>query len=180
MAAYGRVYNSRHLQADCHEPGSAPEPTLGNRVQATFFTCRDHRRHHRHVAAGPHHQNVDPSWQPHSNSLITHHFSGPDNAVGRGICMHNKHPRLTASFPRTNWVSWYKTICTLLQTDNDANTSSLNFYRTDGLPDVQPTVSKHWKKIYEHNKSKKMVFTFQWLTCKNSITISDTVTLIKL
>jgi len=26
MAAYCRVYNSRHLQADCQEPRSAPEP----------------------------------------------------------------------------------------------------------------------------------------------------------
>jgi len=26
MAAYRRVYDSHHLQADCHEPGSAPEP----------------------------------------------------------------------------------------------------------------------------------------------------------
>jgi len=26
MAAYRRVYDSRHLQADCQEPGSAPEP----------------------------------------------------------------------------------------------------------------------------------------------------------
>jgi len=26
MAAYRLVYDSRHLQADCHEPGSAPEP----------------------------------------------------------------------------------------------------------------------------------------------------------
>ena len=25
MAAYHRVYDSRHLQADCQEPGSAPE-----------------------------------------------------------------------------------------------------------------------------------------------------------
>ena len=37
MAAYRRVYDSRHLQADCEEPGSAPEPyTLDNRVWATF------------------------------------------------------------------------------------------------------------------------------------------------
>jgi len=37
MAAYRRVYDSRHLQTDCQEPGSAPEPhTLGNRVWATF------------------------------------------------------------------------------------------------------------------------------------------------
>ena len=26
MAAYCRVYDLRHLQADCQEPGSAPEP----------------------------------------------------------------------------------------------------------------------------------------------------------
>jgi len=33
MAAYRRFYDSHHLQADCQEPGSAPEPyTLGNRV----------------------------------------------------------------------------------------------------------------------------------------------------
>ena len=37
MTAYRRVYDSRRLQADCQEPGSAPEPyTLGNRVWATF------------------------------------------------------------------------------------------------------------------------------------------------
>jgi len=37
MAAYRRVYDSHHLQADCQEPGSAAEPcTLGNRVWATF------------------------------------------------------------------------------------------------------------------------------------------------
>jgi len=36
MSAYRRVYDSHHLQADCQQPGSAPEPTLGNRVWATF------------------------------------------------------------------------------------------------------------------------------------------------
>jgi len=30
-----------------------------------------------------------------------------------------------------------------LETDNHTNTSSLNFYRLDALPDAQPTVSKH-------------------------------------
>jgi len=38
MAAQRRVYGSRHLQADCQEPGSAPEPyTLGNRVLGYLF-----------------------------------------------------------------------------------------------------------------------------------------------
>jgi len=80
------------------------------------------------------------------------------------------HP-LNGLFSRTTWVSQYQkgktsldlnearddgvlgwqwhqldhmqTICTSPQTDNHTNTSSLNFYRLDALPDAQPTVSKH-------------------------------------
>jgi len=52
---------------------------------------------------------------------------------------------------RDDWVfgwQWHRlghmqTICTSLQRDNHTNTSSLNFYGPDALPDVQPTVSKH-------------------------------------
>jgi len=36
-----------------------------------------------------------------------------------------------------------QTICTSLQTDNHINTSSINFYTPDALPEAQPTVSKH-------------------------------------
>ena len=38
-------------------------------------------------------------------------------------------------------------ICISLQKDNHTNTSSLNFYRLDALPDAQPTVSTHWRQI---------------------------------
>jgi len=49
-------------------------------------------------------------------------------------------------------MQWHKldhiqTICTLLQTDNHTNTSSLNFYRPYALHDTQPTVSKHWRQL---------------------------------
>ena len=41
MAAYRRVYDSRHMQAVCQEPGSAPEPYPRNRVWAAFtFTSQ--------------------------------------------------------------------------------------------------------------------------------------------
>jgi len=36
-----------------------------------------------------------------------------------------------------------QTICTSLQTDILTNTSKLQFYRPDALPDAQPTVSLH-------------------------------------
>ena len=83
------------------------------------------------------------------------------------------HP-FNGLFSRTNWVSRYQkdktsldlnetrddgvwgcsgiswtimqTICTLLQTDNHTNTSSLSFYRPDALPDAQPTASRHWRQ----------------------------------
>jgi len=76
-----------------------------------------------------------------------------------------------ASFSRTTWVCQYEkretsldsnearddevlgwqwhqldhmqTIYTSLQTDNNINNPSLNFYRLDVLPDTQITVSKH-------------------------------------
>jgi len=44
MAAYRQVYDSHQLQADCQEPGSAPEPyaRLGSRVWASFtFFCTE-------------------------------------------------------------------------------------------------------------------------------------------
>ena len=41
MAAYHRVYDSRHLQADCQEPGSAPGPTLCSVIEygLLFLQC---------------------------------------------------------------------------------------------------------------------------------------------
>ena len=38
MAAYRRVYDSRHLQADCQEPGSAPEPCARQSSMRYLFT----------------------------------------------------------------------------------------------------------------------------------------------
>jgi len=37
-------------------------------------------------------------------------------------------------------------LCTSIQTDNHASTSSLNFYRPHGLPTSQPTVSMHCRQ----------------------------------
>ena len=40
MAAYRRVYDSRHLQADCQEPGSAPEPYAWQSRMGYLFSLR--------------------------------------------------------------------------------------------------------------------------------------------
>ena len=39
MAAYRRVYDSRHLQADCQEPGSAPEPYARQSSMGCRYLC---------------------------------------------------------------------------------------------------------------------------------------------
>ena len=38
MAAYRRVYDSRHLQADCQEPGSAPKQSS----MGYLYLCNPH------------------------------------------------------------------------------------------------------------------------------------------
>jgi len=38
--------------------------------------------------------------------------------------------------------------CTSLQTDNHASTLSLDVYKPDALPDVQPTASKHRRQFF--------------------------------
>jgi len=42
-----------------------------------------------------------------------------------------------------HWLDHIQTICTLLQADNDINTSSLNFLLPDALSDAQAAMSKH-------------------------------------
>ena len=47
------------------------------------------------------------------------------------------------------WHQLYHTqiICTSLQTDNQASTSSFGFHRSDALPDAQPRVSKDFRQF---------------------------------
>jgi len=61
------------------------------------------------------------------------------------------------------WWQWHQLdhiqiICTSLQADNCASTSSLSFYRPDALSDAQPTVSKHWR--HSHTKQKHYRHTY--------------------
>ena len=54
-------------------------------------------------------------------------------------------------------------VCTSLQTDNHINTSSLNVYRPDALPDAQPTVSKHCRI---RAMAEYAVWTTQTVACE--------------
>jgi len=52
MAAYFRVYDSRHLQADCQEPASAPEPYGRQSSMGYLFTITCGRPRGQMSAAG--------------------------------------------------------------------------------------------------------------------------------
>ena len=47
MAAYRRIYDSRHLQSDCQEPGSAPEP-YARQSMGYFYLLANSHSHARH------------------------------------------------------------------------------------------------------------------------------------
>jgi len=44
---------------------------------------------------------------------------------------------------KRHWLDHMKTTCTSLQTDNHTNTSSLDIYVPDSLPEAKPTASEH-------------------------------------
>jgi len=53
MAAYRRVYDSRYLQIDCQEPGSAPEPYVWQSSMGyfPFFSNYSPKMHRFELAA---------------------------------------------------------------------------------------------------------------------------------
>jgi len=51
MAAYRRVYDSRHLQADCQEPGTAPEPYARQSSMGYLYFFHTQRNRSRHADA---------------------------------------------------------------------------------------------------------------------------------
>jgi len=60
------------------------------------------------------------------------------------------------------WMQWHQlehmqTICIFIQTDNQTNTSSLNFYRPAALPDTQPTLPKALKDIKRQKICRKLL-----------------------
>ena len=75
-------------------------------------------------------------------------------------------------------IQWHQldhmqTICTSLQTDNHTNTSSLNFYRPNALPDAKPTLSNYWRQV-PRIKSEE-IKTVKRLSCGMSRSASVTL-----
>ena len=60
-----------------------------------------------------------------------------------------------------SWTACKQSAPRSLHTDNHTNTSSFNFYRTDAIPDAQPTVSKHWLAVL-NNKFIVLFITYNF------------------
>jgi len=141
MAAYRRVYDSRHLQADCKKPGSAPEPYARQSSMGYFYIFTitiilppPRRRGALSDTAIRHVRTADPSASRRLRGDNTH-----------------THTHLTALCPGLPRVSRYQKdktnldvtearpvsgsgISASLQTDNHTSTPPVSFYRPDALP----------------------------------------------
>jgi len=51
-----------------------------------------------------------------------------------------------------HYLDHMQTMCTSHQTDSHTNTSPLNFYWPDALPDAQPAVFKHCTHTHTHTR----------------------------
>ena len=89
----------------------------------------------------------------HTHTHLTALFPG----LPGWACTRKVKTNLDFTEARNSKWQWHQLghiqVCTLLQTDNHTNTSSLNFYRPGALPDSQPTMSKHWRQ-QKSNKQK--------------------------
>jgi len=77
----------------------------------------------------------------------THPFNGPFSGTTWVSQYQIGKTNLNFSKARNSEWQWYQLgilqVCILLQTDNQASTPPLSFYRPDALPATQPTASKH-------------------------------------
>jgi len=81
--------------------------------------------------------------------LLLHTFNSPFSGTTRVSWYQKGKTNLDFTEARDSEWQWHQLghmqVCTSLQTDNDASTPSLRFYRPDALPAAQPTASKHWR-----------------------------------
>jgi len=117
MAAYRRVYDSRHLQADCQRPGSAPEPYARQSSMGYLYLYL----------------------------YLLHPFNGPFSGTTQ-VSRYQKgktNPDFTeARDSEWQWHPLGKSAAHSRQITMPAPNQSV-FYRPDALPAAQPTVSKH-------------------------------------
>jgi len=77
----------------------------------------------------------------------THLFNGPLSGTTQVSRYHKGKTNMDFTGARDSEWQWHQLgsiqVCTMLQTDNHASTSTLSFYWPDVLPATQPTASKH-------------------------------------
>jgi len=84
---------------------------------------------------------------PGSIVIHTHPFNGPFSGTAQVGWYQKSKTNLDFTKASDSEWQWHQLdhmqVCTLLQTDNNASTPPLSFFRPDFLPATQPTASKH-------------------------------------
>jgi len=109
MPAYRRVYDSRHLQADCQEPGSAPEP-YAPQSSIPFYSPRNGMIYDRAIVAASYYltkQVIAPGSarryaHPHGSSTR----GGSKSVRGRVRSSHSSGGRPAAGSQRGYSLGW--------------------------------------------------------------------------
>ena len=88
----------------------------------------------------------------------THTFNGPLSGTTRVSRYQKGKTNLDFIEARDSEWQWHQLghvqVCTMLQTDDHANTPPFSFYRPDALPAAQPTASKALKANLLHGTKK--------------------------
>ena len=100
----------------------------------------------------------------------THPFNGPLSRTTQVSQYQEGKTNLDLTEARDSEWQWHQVghmqICTSLQTDNNASTPPLIFYRPDTLPAAQTTASKHWRLLLKEtqiNTETKVSRPRSWL-----------------
>jgi len=95
----------------------------------------------------------------HEKANITHPFNSPFSGTTQVSRYQKGKTNLDFTEARDSEWQWHQLehmqVCTLLQTDNHANTHHSVFYRPDSLPAAQPTAWKNWR-LHMMNSSTKL------------------------
>ena len=90
-----------------------------------------------------------------ANQTHTHPCNGPFSGTMQVSRYQKSKTNLDFTEARDSELQWHQLghmqVCTSLQTENQASSSPLSFYRLDALPAAQPTASKHWRLPHKIN-----------------------------
>jgi len=130
-----RVAGSERVDRTSVEPAAVAQSTTSRPTRSLHCMTTTHTHTHDTTVSRY-------NWHTH-----THPFNGPFSGTTRVSRYQKGKTNLDFTEARASEWQWHQLshmlVCNSLQTDNNASTPQLSFYRPVALPAAQPTASKH-------------------------------------